>query len=290
MNSDDIELLAYVDGTLSTHERDALERRLAASSDVASRIAWLEASRLPYAQAFAQQRLPPVPPSLERMIGGIAQAARLEASAGTARKQTPQDSCRHVASGRIAAAFVAGALIGGAALHFFIDDARLHITRATQSVAVVAPWVDAAMRYQQLYSRATLADVRADRASAKAIVARIRHDDALAVDIPDLSAYGLTFKRVQRLRFNGQALVQIVYLPEHGDPVALCMTRETQADAIPAYRAVTSVASMAAITWWRAEVGYALIGASDDTRLDALAQHIADDDTAPLFNSISKTE
>jgi anti-sigma factor RsiW len=268
MTSDDIELLAYVDGALSTHEREAVERKLAASSDMALRVEWIEASDLPYAQAFAQQRLPPVPASLERMIGGIAQAARLETQTA-ARKREP------VASGWIAAAFLAGALacafafalVCGAALHL-IDD-------KSATADTTAPWVQAAVRYQQLYSRATLADIDADLKASNATLARIRRDDALAISIPDLSAYGLTFKRVQRLQFNGRALVQIVYLPERGEPVALCVMRETQADAQPKHRAIES---MAVITWRRAQAGYALIGASDDTRLDTLARHISDGD------------
>jgi hypothetical protein len=42
---------------------------------------------------------------------------------------------------------------------------------------------------------------------------------------------GLTFKRVQRPRFHDKPLVQIVYLPEKGKPVALCVLKEAKADA-----------------------------------------------------------
>jgi hypothetical protein len=44
---------------------------------------------------------------------------------------------------------------------------------------------------------------------------------------------GLTFKRVQRPRFHDKPLVQIVYLPEKGNPVALCVLKEAKADAAP---------------------------------------------------------
>ncbi|WP_250517073.1 anti-sigma factor [Caballeronia sp. INDeC2] len=297
MNSDDIELLAYVDGALSTHEREAVERKLAASPDAALRARWLAASRLPYAQAFAGQRLPPVPPSLERMVDGIVHAARLDASSahGMARRvcandagldvprSRTNDARRTVGSGWLAAAFVAGALVCGLALHFDRDDARIGIASTTDGADAAAPWVEAAARYQQLYSRDTLASVEADPASSKKTVSRIHQDDALAMSVPDLRAYGLAFKRVQRLRFNGRPLVQIVYLPERGDPVALCMMREPQPDARPASHAI---ASMDVVTWRRAEIGYALIGAAGGAGLDALARHIADGDAAPLFGSI----
>jgi anti-sigma factor RsiW len=292
MNSDDIELLTYVDGALSTHERDTVERRLARSPDAALRVRRLEASRLPYAEAFAQQRLPPVPASLQRTVGGIAQTARRDASIAARIERRagvndadagppPAAATRNtVASGWLAAAFFAGALACGFALHFDRDYARP--TTAVTAMST-ASWIEAAARYQQLYSRDTLANIDTDRASSQDTVARIHREDGLAVSIPDLSAYGLTFKRVQRLRFDGRPLVQIVYLPERGDPIALCVMQDRQPDATPTHHAI---ASMAVVAWRRAEVGYALIGSSGKAGLDTLARHIADGDTAPLFGSV----
>ena len=51
MNLDDIELMAYVDGTLPAHEREAVERALSGSPEAMRRVAWLRASRLPYARS-----------------------------------------------------------------------------------------------------------------------------------------------------------------------------------------------------------------------------------------------
>jgi hypothetical protein len=77
----------------------------------------------------------------------------------------------------------------------------------------VSPWITAAAGYRQFYSRETLADVKADPELSERTAHQIRQDDRLAVQIPDLHSAGLTFKRVQRLSFNNQPLVQIVYLP-----------------------------------------------------------------------------
>ncbi|SAL34270.1 transmembrane anti-sigma factor [Caballeronia cordobensis] len=305
MTPDDIELLAYVDGKLPAPERAALERLLAASPDAALRVKRLEASSLPYAEAFAYQRLPPVPPSLARMIDGIAQAARLDTPgpAHSGRGAGANDDRnigapvwhatarvrRTAAAGWLAAAFFAGALACGFALRFGYDDARLvpHQEGAQASAQVsadpaAAPWVEAAAHYQQLYSRETLANVEADAALSQTTLDKIRQDDRLAIGIPDLRAYGLTFKRVQRLQFHGRPLVQIVYLPAQGNPVALCLMHEAQADAMPADR---TVASMAVVTWRRAHIGYALIGASGDAALNRLARSLAQGDAASLFGA-----
>ncbi|WP_244851014.1 anti-sigma factor [Caballeronia sp. SL2Y3] len=314
MTPDDIELLAYVDGKLPAPERAALERLLAASPDAALRVKRLETSKLPYADAFAHQRLPPVPPSLARMIDGIAQAARLDTpgpahsgrGAGAnddsnigARGWHATARVRAAAAGWLAAAFFAGALACGFALRFGYDDARLvphqegaqasaqasaHASAHASTDPAAAPWVEAAAHYQQLYSRETLANVDADAALSQTTLDKIRQEDRLDIHIPDLRAYGLTFKRVQRLQFHGRPLVQIVYLPAQGNPVALCLMHEAQADAMPADR---TVASMAVVTWRRAHIGYALIGASGDAALNRLARSLAQGDAASLFGAVA---
>ncbi|MPW19392.1 hypothetical protein GCT13_21435 [Paraburkholderia sp. CNPSo 3157] len=76
MNSDDIELMAYVDGALAARRRAEVERMFDDDPDATRRVAWLGASRLPYVQAFAHQRLPPVPASLANTIDVMAHTAR----------------------------------------------------------------------------------------------------------------------------------------------------------------------------------------------------------------------
>jgi hypothetical protein len=145
----------------------------------------------------------------------------------------------------------------------------------------VSPWITAAASYQQLYSRETLANVDSNPDLSIKTVNEIRQDDGLALRIPDLSAAGLTFKRVQRLRFNNKPLVQIVYLPEKGAPIALCVMKEVKPDA-----AVTDqrVASMTVVTWRQAELGYALIGQPEGVDLTALGKQISSSQVAPLFS------
>jgi hypothetical protein len=96
-----------------------------------------------------------------------------------------------------------------------------------------------------------------------------------------LSAAGLTFKRVQRLRFNNKPLVQIVYLPKEGAPIALCVMKEVKPDAAVADQ---KVASMTVVTWRQAELGYALIGQPQGVDLTALGKQISSSQVAPLFS------
>jgi anti-sigma factor RsiW len=314
MNPDDIELMAYVDGTLPAHAREAVERALSGSSDAMQCIARLTASRLPYAKAFAQQALPPVPESLTARIGDMARAAekpaqdparneppnrqgaaapvRFDASANDAVVPHPVGATAsatlrsRIAPAWLAVAFVAGAFACGLVLRLGNGAGAGPASMAGASVAAVgtgvSPWVAAAASYQQLYSRDTLANIEADPALVAKTTAQIRDDDGLAVRIPDLSAFGLTFKRVQRLRFNDKPLVQIVYLPERGAPVALCVMKESKPDA---GLATQHVASMTVVTWRQSELGYALIGPPDGLDLTALGDSISTRSATALFGS-----
>jgi anti-sigma factor RsiW len=84
MKTDDIQLMAYVDGHASPEERQAIEAEVRSSIRIATRVARLRASRLPYREAFAYQKLPPVPRRLLEKIAELVRAA-LEARANPAR-------------------------------------------------------------------------------------------------------------------------------------------------------------------------------------------------------------
>jgi anti-sigma factor RsiW len=75
MKTDDIQLMAYVDGNLPPQDRQKIEAEIRGSVKTAARIALLQASRLPYRQAFAHQKLPPVPQGLIKRIADMVLAA-----------------------------------------------------------------------------------------------------------------------------------------------------------------------------------------------------------------------
>jgi anti-sigma factor RsiW len=302
MKPDDIELLAYVNGELPEHAREEVERAVQTSPDVAEQVALLRASRLPYREAFAQQKLPPVPSRLAAQIEALArEAAQKNSSAAQppgandpvvpatpgVTPSAPIRSRLRVAPAWLAVAFVAGAFICGAVLRFAPGAASGLGGGFSTASADARPWITAAAGYQQLYSRETLEDVEANAELSEKTLEQIRDQDGLALSIPDLRDAGLTFKRVQRLRFGDRALVQIVYLPQQGAPVALCVMKETKPDASVA---ATRVASMNVVTWRQAELGYALIGQPGDSEhidLDALAKRISGNHVDSLFSDVT---
>lgn len=149
--------------------------------------------------------------------------------------------------------------------------------------AQVPGWVAAAAGYQQLYSRETVASLVDDPRAATQAVAAIRHRDGLELTVPDLGVAGFAFKRIQRLQFQGKPLVQIVYLAELGEPIALCVMAETK----KADRALTAqvIGDMQVVTWRSKELDYALIGKTKGADLAGLAHRIASHPADTLFRA-----
>jgi anti-sigma factor RsiW len=295
MKADEILLMEYVDGTLPPEEREEIERDISASPEVAERVANLEASRLPFKAAFAAQKLPPVPDSLRLKIEEMARAhaasstgrvdagvndAKLEHSAALPPSAPVRSRMRFTPSW-LAAAFAAGVFCCVVVLR--LSPLALPGSTIASNDGMASPWVKAAASYQQLFSRETVADVEPDSAAASRTVDQIRDQDGLALRVPDLRAAGLTFKGVQRLRFNNKPLVQIVYLPEKGAPISLCVMKDKRPDqAVGAQH----VDKMNVVTWRQAELTYALIGEPGGVDLNAIGKQIAGSGVGSMFSQI----
>lgn len=306
MTIDDAQLMAYADGELPPSEHADIERAVRESADMTARVAMLRASRLPYAEAFSQQSLPPVPERLAQRVDEMIRQHLREADAIARMTHDPANDGPSPASPAasapaaptqqaaadnvhplptrpratpraalpwLAVAFVAGAFCCGLALHFVPQLTGSPATTMAAANPGVSPWVAAAASYQELYTRDTVAQLQPDLQATAATVDAIHHDDDLALQVPDLRSVGLTFKRIQRLRFHDKPLVQIVYLPAKGGPVALCVLKEARADAAPAG---SQVGGMDVVAWRRGQLGYALIGAPGDVDLAALGKQLFD--------------
>lgn len=313
MTMDDILLLAYVDDELAPEERLEVEKAIGASADIAEQVALLEASKLPYRQAYARQKLPPVPDSLKQKIAALTQAyssppddlGRLGAnsagmSAGVndpvvgaeaqfaARRSAPVRSRMRVALPWLAVAFVGGAFCLGTVLRLAPGILSGPSGGSAQQTvdSSASPWVRAAAGYQQLYSRDTVAlDSQSPDVSART-VSDIRQKDGLELRVPDLRSVGLTFTRVQRLRFNDKPLVQIVYLPQEGPPVALCVMKDAKPDAAVSQQRVDK---MDVVTWRQGELSYALIAKPGVANLNDIGKEIAGSSVGAMFSQLTST-
>lgn len=288
--ADDALLIAYVDGELSPQQCEAVERLMNDSPEVADRVALFMSAALPYPEAFARQAMPVVPDTLVRNVDAL---VAQHAFAGATRPPSTRESESLLTRlfgrpkpGWLAVAFATGAVCYGLVLQAGVvgDALNTNSSLKENAVAQVQPsaWVRQAASYQQLYSRDTLNYVTPDLEGMGKTIDDIRHVDGLALQIPDLSSAGLTFKRVQRLHFNNKALIQLVYLPQKGDPVALCVMKEPMPDQSIAQ---LNVSGMDVVVWRQSELGYALIGSPEGIDLKAVARLVADHRSGQLFTA-----
>jgi len=268
MNIDETLLLAYVDGELNADARAEVEAAVAHSPELANQLALMRASVLPYAAAYETRPVPPVPPELTRRIGELASVSTTNAA--TARRP------RQFSSWRMAAAFVAGAILTAVTLPMVQRHAGVMTASADSS------WVGVIANYQSLYTRETVANVNEDRPLTEKILGELRARDGIQVLIPDLRGQGLTFKRVQRLNYQDHAVVQVVYLPEHGDPVALCLTRSNGPDQVPQSKVVDG---MQAVEWRQDHLDYVLLGRGSQVDLAEVGHQIAHGHVSNLYGA-----
>ncbi|SAK84580.1 transmembrane anti-sigma factor [Caballeronia catudaia] len=268
MNVDDSLLMAYVDGELSPEQRGEVEAAIAHSDELAARAAALQASVLPYRAAYDRQTVPPVPESLTRRIEELVSVSAPQ------ERSAPRGGSRRFSMQWAAAAFVAGAICSGVLTGYFSGVNPLK--------PGVDPWVQSVADYQVLYGRDTVANLREDKATTEQVMADIHQRDGMPVDVPDLRQAGLKFKRVQRLNYHDRPLVQMVYLPERGDPVALCVIEENEGDA-PVRS--SRVGEMNTVTWRANRLAYVLLAKTPSIDLQAIGNSIAGGKTAPLYSS-----
>lgn len=262
MSVDETDLLAYVDGLLTPKRRAEVEAAVAGCPELAASLAAMRASVLPYDAAYAARPPPAVPSRLSARIRELVDA--------DSRRQQ-----RHTASWpRLTTAFAAGVACCAIALTLLSNGSF------TSTAARVSPWIQAVADYQQLYTRETVANLTEDPRLTERIISELQVADGMNVRVPDLRSHGLTFKRVQRLSLHRQPVVQMVYLPEHGEPIAVCVTRDARPDEAPHARQIDELSTVA---WRRGNLGYVVLGKVPAQELLNLAQRLASDETGSLY-------
>jgi anti-sigma factor RsiW len=265
---DDTVLLAYVDQSLPPDQVREVAAAIARSRELAARVAALRASRLPYGEAFKRQALPPVSPQLGAFVANL---CRLGAS--------PPSPQRIPECWRLSIAFFGGMICCVAFLKAWL------VVTADPSPPQTRPsWVEAVAAYQELYPRDTVGTFGKGGEGAEKLLGDLREHDAMSVTIPDLHRLGLTFAGIQRLEFQGQPLVHVLYVREHGDPVALCLTREARPDQT---LHVQSLGPMKTVTWRRARLSYVLLARDSVPNLLEIGRQIADGELESLYGHLA---
>ena len=259
MNVDEAILLEYVDGMLPADVRVQVEAAIDNVPEFKAKVEALRVSRLPYQAAFDRQALPALPTSLERRVADLIRVSsptQVQSSrqGDAARRRWMQFGI----AASIAVAFATGVF-------------SVQLADSIGARGRPAAWVEAVSNYQDLYVRDTLASIVPDAAVTRKLMAEVRERDGLPIAVPDLRSAGLEFKRVQRLAFRGRTLIQIAYLPQHGEPIALCIMDQLTGNAD---MRTAVVGDMNTANWEQNGVAYLLVGKDSAAHITALAQQI----------------
>jgi anti-sigma factor RsiW len=255
---DETVLLAYVDGELDPAARQQVDTALAHSAALREQLQALRASCLPYQAAFDAQGLPPTSARLEQRVQTMLSVMAAATPPGATAVAPPGAAPRRrivLTASAMAASFAAGLLV------------PRRLTSDTFRTAALRdePWVGPIASYHAMYVRETVGQQADSPARLGSLLAGFDSRRSSALFVPDLSPAGLKFMRVQRLGYEGRPVIQMVYLPVQGRPVALCALAVEQSDAPPGAARLhgQSVAS------WKAG-GLAQVLVSEPGELDSL--------------------
>ena len=256
------DLVAYVDGELPAAEAHTIEAWLAGDAEAQELRRNLQEDALALRGLFGAVLREPVPPSLGAPLGG-ATAAPLQAS-GTVIELPRRP--RQFGSW-LAAASIACLVIGGLA-GFYGGQYQ-----ARQEMAAIAPqppsWIMQVAQYHRFYAREQrhLVEVPADETPH--IEAWLGKRLELPFKVPDLSAFGLSFKGARMLVINGEPVAQLVYLPADGRALALCVIHSKREDE--PYTA-SRQDDLNIVDWRVKGYGFVVVGWENPTELRAIAE------------------
>jgi anti-sigma factor RsiW len=271
MSLDEHTLLAYVDGELSAQRRAEVGAALAVNAELALTVRHLQGSRLPYQSAFeraAVPSMPPLPDALRERIEALSAVA--VASHGAALvSQGRASELAQLPPGNQRWWMMAGlallTLLLGLAL------GRWSATGMGKSGGgAIEPWIAAASSYHAMYARETVLDGGEALTQVAALKARLLTQHNINLQIPDLNPEGLRFIRAQQLQFDGKLVIQLVYLPQSGPPIALCLTPTTA----QANRA-TLLDQQQVLAWQNGAWAYALVGQLPAPVMQRLRERLA---------------
>jgi len=258
------DLVAYVDGELPAAEARNIETWLAGDAEAQELRRNLQEDALALRGLFGAVLREPVPANLSAPLGG-ATAAPLQAS-GTV-VELPGRSRPRPLGLWLAAAAIACLAIGGLA-GFFGGQYQ-----ARQEIAAIPPqppsWIMQVAQYHQVYAREQrhLAEVPAEETPH--IEAWLGKRLELPFKVPDLSAFGLTFKGARMLVINGEPVAQLIYLPADGRALALCFIHSKREDKP---LTASQQDDLNLVDWRVKGYGFVVIGWEDQKELRAIAE------------------
>lgn len=276
MNINEITMLHYVENTLSADDRRLFEQLMEQDPELREHVNAMQASKLPYQAAFTNESIPSMPDSLKNQIQQLGHIADTVADTHEPVTRSAANDGRRIRYAWVASfvfvAFLTG-LLANPLLQRAMDTNTAHTEMA--ALGTSEDLLQAMIQYQALYTAKTIENIQQNDARTQQVVSDFFADSTLdGYQPPDLLQNGYTFKRAQLLAHEGEAILQLVYAGSDGEPLALCVTRNTNL-ATSDFTAMTyPFAGINSKVWSYNNFVFMLMQDTDATQLDKVYQSL----------------
>lgn len=259
-------LVAYVDGQLALDQSKAVERVLEQDEVAAERVEAMRAAHSRLEAAFDAM----LTNELTAMTG-IADGPEVETRPGFFARLKPGGAV--ALFGGVICVLTAGAF-GGYALRTIPDPVGLKPQLRVPVVAgatTARDWQDDLIISHALFGRDSFTlgvDAQANIDLARFHLANLIGS---GIEIPDLGPVGLTFKRAQVMKHQGEVIIQLAYLPLEGAPVALYIRWDEGPDT---QNAITRSDGLGAAQWRKDNLTTLLVAPMADAEIAKLADYV----------------
>ena len=264
MTLSDNDLLKYADGLLDADTCADVERLLQADKVAQERLRLIRLS----GEALHREAAIGATISCDDPLACAILTGELDNGASARTESTSAVRNHSYRLGRLASGWgaIAASLLllwAGAAAGYLVHG--LSQKQIAQDVLSYPTWLVRVIDYHTLYDRETLAPAAARPDEIKTLATRFSAVLSRPVVIPELAGEQLEFKRGQFLKFEGNPIIQLAYLPyKTGRPVALCLKQTSKADTSLNY---ARVRGLGMVRWRQKGLEYVLVGDHSKDRL-----------------------
>lgn len=199
------QIRAWADGELSAQRSAEIDTLIANDPDIAAKATSFEASKLPY-KAAMDSAVPALPAELRDQVAQWSQIAALPVESNLSNRK----NLRYW-SGAVAAVLLLSVISWGGFTFF-----KPHHP--------AEGWREAIVSYQNFYVAGTVSDIVGDVDLASVKLSKLKQLNTAFPDLPpDLTIQGYAYKRLQRLDFANQPVLQMVFYKAGKRPLAICL-------------------------------------------------------------------
>lgn len=254
------ELMQYVDGNLNEYRSRDVEKAIADDPAIAESVSALEASKLPFPQAYNLGQYPELPEQLHSQTTQMIQ---------NADETKPHRTMNGWIGFGIASSLALATLLGFQIGQGSSADRIMITPTAVIKTESLGLWADQIANYQSLYVRETVEHVQNSGIIDNDLKSRLIAQENLHIRVPDLSETGYRFVRAQQLGYQGETLLQLVYLGDKGIPLAICYMPDPAGDMAMSQ---ANLSGLNTVYWRQSDHRFVIVGDIEFSQLHELRE------------------